>query len=949
MEADMGIIVFQKEIQNSKLIIILLPVITGIMCVVLLIAGLTVSRRTVNAASKGGVVYKLLRDQPDQAPANLDSDPVQADVSLEAASANVEFIRQLGGDVSAVAIQGNIAYIGIGPELAAFELHNPGNPGWVGGVVFTADVEAVSISGTLAYVAAGEAGLRVVDISNPALLNEVGSIEIGINAIDVAIEGNYAYIADRSRTRLNVVDITNPNSPVVTGSYDLVSEKPNKLVVWKNFAYLATSHTLRTGGGVVIVDVSNPVAPQLEGSYDTPGDGVDLMVREEGSMVYAFIADNPGSLQVLDVTNPDSPTQKSAYDLRGSTSVLFIDGSVLYITDFGNNYTYGYFNDLLVLDISNLSNITLKSTYEFPMPISNPEPAVDMTTASGYLYLAMSEHSFQIMDISNPNQLKQTGVFETFYQANGIAIAGDTAYIADVRGLKLVNIQNPLSAHVSAFVGTPGYAEGVAVQGSYVYIADRSEGMRIIDVHEPGSPIEVGGFKDGYENVRSVDAAGNYAYLADWQGMVVVNISDPQNPYQVSLFATSSNAMDTTIDGMYAYIAQDAGVTNGGGMLVVNVLDPAHPTEAGFHESLDGRQAVKVVVRDDLAYLVSSVVEIINISEPTDPQLVGTYTPPYGIPADIALEGDYAFVAVRGDWPDLPGHLRVLDLADPANPVEVGYYDLPMDWPVAIAVLDGVIYITNVTGVFVYQFSSSTISGFVVDVHNKPIENVDIGVSAGFSTTTSVDGSYTTPGLPSGTYIITPSLTGFVFSPPSRTVALPPAAVNQDFTILSPPVETTLEPLASSHLTYTDTQGLPTTLFFPAGTVTITTDVVLNPLGRLSAPSGKAFAGHAFDLLASRSGIALASLKFLTPVSATINYNLADVEVISDTKGVSLWWWEAGEWQMAAQSCVIPGEVAHNLAGRIISTPICTTGRYALFGPTHQAYLPIVGNGKDSY
>ena len=56
---------------------------------------------------------------------------------------------------------------------------------------------------------------------------------------------------------------------------------------------------------------------------------------------------------------------------------------------------------------------------------------------------------------------------------------------------------------MTAFVGTPGYVEGVVVQGSYVYIADRSEGMRIIDILGPGNPVEVGGFKDGYENAVS--------------------------------------------------------------------------------------------------------------------------------------------------------------------------------------------------------------------------------------------------------------------------------------------------------------------------------------------------------------------------------------------------------------------------------------------------------------
>ena len=267
---------------------------------------------------------------------------------------------------------------------------------------------------------------------------------------------------------------------------------------------------------------------------------------------------------------------------------------------------------------------------------------------------------------------------------------------------------------------------------------------------------------------------------------------------------------------------------------------------------------------------------------------------------------------------------------------------------VAFAVLDGIVYVTSSTGVYMFQFSSSTISGSVVDVHNYPIANVHIEVSTGFSTTTLVDGSYTTPGMPSGTYVIMPSLSGYVFSPPTRTVTLPPAAVKQDFTILSPPVAATLEPFAPSHLIYTDTQGLPTILFFPAGTVTTTTDMVLNPLGRLPAPSGRAFAGHAFEMTASRGGEELSNLTYLNPVSVTINYSVEDVSVISDMQSLSLWWWEEGEWQLAAKPCVNPGEAVHNLGERIISIPLCTTGRYALFGPTYQAFLSIVGNGNGS-
>jgi hypothetical protein len=310
------------------------------------------------------------------------------------------------------------------------------------------------------------------------------------------------------------------------------------------------------------------------------------------------------------------------------------------------------------------------------------------------------------------------------------------------------------------------------------------------------------------------------------------------------------------------------------------------------------------------------------------------------------LDGNYAFVAVRGEWQDKPGHLRVVNISDPVNPVEAGNYDLPTYWPVAIAVHDNNIYVTSSTGIYVYEFSSSTISGKVIDIHNNPIKNVNIEMSTGFSIKTSMDGTYVTPELPSGTYTLTPLLSGYVFYPPARVVNVPPPEVNQDFIILSPPVTTTLQPFTSSRLLFTDTQGLPTNLFFPTGTVSLTTNIEYEPLGKLPPPTGNAFAAHAFDLKASRDGNILSELTFSKPVSVTIEYSAEDVRVISDTQGLGLWWRDGGEWQAASQSCENPGGTSHILGDRMISTPVCKTGQYALFGPTYEAFLPIVGNGK---
>ena len=62
----------------------------------------------------------------------------------------------------------------------------------------------------------------------------------------------------------------------------------------------------------------------------------------------------------------------------------------------------------------------------------------------------------------------------------------------------------------------------------------------------------------------------------------------------------------------------------------------------------------------------------------------------------------------------------------------------------------------------------------------------DVTVSAGGRTDrTDNQGRYAIGGLPPGSYTITPSKGGHVFTPPSRTVTLPPSATGQDFSAAS--------------------------------------------------------------------------------------------------------------------------------------------------------------------
>ena len=177
------------------------------------------------------------------------------------------------------------------------------------------------------------------------------------------------------------------------------------------------------------------------------------------------------------------------------------------------------------------------------------------------------------------------------------------------------------SERSAGFCATPGYSENVAVSGSYAYVADGDEGgLRIIDVSDPDNPYEVGYFDPvDFGWVQEVDVCDNYAYLANWDGLYVVDVSpawddDPGTvPVQTAFLATAYGLEDVKVAGNYAYVA-------GGMKLHIIDITPAWdgdpgtvPFEVG---SYDTTHAWAVSVSGEHAFVAAGGggLQIINVS-----------------------------------------------------------------------------------------------------------------------------------------------------------------------------------------------------------------------------------------------------------------------------------------------------------------------------------------------
>jgi hypothetical protein len=126
------------------------------------------------------------------------------------------------------------------------------------------------------------------------------------------------------------------------------------------------------------------------------------------------------------------------------------------------------------------------------------------------------------------------------------------------------------------------------------------------------------------------------------------------------------------VQGYYAYI----GVGNQ--LVVLDVSNPLNPTLIGQTDILPDSVG-DVAITGNYAFVANEHggLRVIDVSNPANPIEVGFYDTP-GYAHDVVLAGNYAYVA------DTWGGLRVIDISNPINPTEVGIYDTPRALGVAV-------------------------------------------------------------------------------------------------------------------------------------------------------------------------------------------------------------------------------------------------------------------------
>lgn len=271
-----------------------------------------------------------------------------------------------------------------------------------------------------------------------------------------------------------------------------------------------------------------------------------------------------------------------------------------------------------------------------------------------------------------------------FAEANSLDVFNGYAYVAAGQdGMLVYDLSSPTPQLAGSY--TPGSFNAlkisVTTNRAAVYaLSTPNHGIRVIDTTDPASPVYKSFILTGVLSIRDMELSsdGSTLYVATDLGLRIYDLTDPVNPVQLTLdpaftFSdyTLSLELAETVSSKTLFVSSKSG-----GIGTINVFDVTDPenslTTTGTVTNLNILEEMTFSgTKIYAAGLNSQILNIIDISTPSAPNVIGTWNSGDWVMRGVVVKNNTAYIA---DW--LRG-VAVIDVTDPALPVLSGAYDTP--------------------------------------------------------------------------------------------------------------------------------------------------------------------------------------------------------------------------------------------------------------------------------
>ena len=186
--------------------------------------------------------------------------------------------------------------------------------------------------------------------------------------------------------------------------------------------------------------------------------------------------------------------------------------------------------------------------------------------------------------------------------------------------------------------GKVGVAYDVRVHNDFAYVAN-NQGVVIFDVSAPENLRKVGNIDIGGASF-GIDVEEESIYITGGNNLFIADITQPQNPEMLGAIDLSGNLSQVKVEGQYAYVANRQK-----GLQVVDVSDPNNLEIVGDFQNGGTGEAVEVV--GNIVYFGDSNdgLEIIDATNPATLRLLKT-VPEAERAWDIAIDTTKEYIDI---------------------------------------------------------------------------------------------------------------------------------------------------------------------------------------------------------------------------------------------------------------------------------------------------------------
>lgn len=259
-----------------------------------------------------------------------------------------------------------------------------------------------------ALLCASTSGLRIIDVTDPSSPILTGSISgNGIQAIDVKTWKNYAYIvAESPSVSGKIIDLSDPSAPVQAGTFP---GGHNITISNSGFMYLSAP-------GIRIFDLNDDLLNPTLVYTDNSCNGHDISIV--GQTLYDF-SDNCGT-RIFDIGQPDTLVLLGTVPPSGifhHSGWPSMDGNYLFICD---ELASPAENDITVWDISDITSPVLVDSF------SDPNAYVhNLYVEENYAFVSYYRAGFRVFNVANPTNISLTSEYDTDSLSSGPGYGGN--------------------------------------------------------------------------------------------------------------------------------------------------------------------------------------------------------------------------------------------------------------------------------------------------------------------------------------------------------------------------------------------------------------------------------------------------------------------------------------------------------------------------------------------